>query len=318
MNGTTKQQGINLESPGLDWQIQGTGDFNQDGKTDILWRNQNGQVHVWLMNGTTKQQGINLESPGLDWQIQGTGDFNQDGKTDILWRHQGGQVHTWLINGTQVVGRVNLESPGLDWQIQGTGDFNQDGKTDILWRHQGGQVHTWLMNGTTKQQGINLESPGLDWQIQNGIKVVAPSGLMATSSYLAQLSNGSLIGKYSRDVDNAYGYQCWDLVADATGISGSSPYWIAGTWKRGVNVIGNGNVAVGTAIATFAGTNNSYYGTYNHTGIFAGYRRNSAGVIDGFWMWEQNVPNSPAIRKGFYSISSSGVSDADNYYLVSV
>jgi hypothetical protein len=35
-------------------------------------------------------------------------------------------------------------------------------------------------------------------------------------------------------------------------------------------------------------------------------------------MWEQNVPNSPAIRKGFYSISSSGVSDADNYYLVSV
>ena len=57
-------------------------------------------------------------------------------------------------------------------------DFNQDGKTDILWRNQNGQVHTWLMNGTTKQQGINLESPGLDWQIQNGIKVVAPSGLI--------------------------------------------------------------------------------------------------------------------------------------------
>ncbi|MEA5576832.1 hypothetical protein [Anabaena sp. UHCC 0451] len=74
---------------------------------------------------------------------------------------------------------------------------------------------------------------------------------------------------------------------------------------------------VGTAMATFAGRNNSYYGTYNHTGIFAGYRRNSAGAINGFWMWEQNAPLGSAIRKGFYSISSSGVSDADNYYLVS-
>ncbi|MTJ16630.1 MULTISPECIES: hypothetical protein [unclassified Dolichospermum] len=157
------------------------------------------------------------------------------------------------------------------------------------------------------------------WQERGGLTPAdAPSGLMATSSYLTQLSNETLIGKYSRNVDNAYGYQCWDLVADATAISGSSPYWNAGTWKRRVSVIGNGNVAVGTAIATFAGTNNSYYGTYNHTGIFAGYRLNSAGAIDGFWMWEQNAPLGSAIGKGFYSISGSGVSDADNYYLVSV
>jgi FG-GAP-like repeat len=34
------------------WKIAGTGDFNDDGKSDILWRNDNGSVETWEMNGT--------------------------------------------------------------------------------------------------------------------------------------------------------------------------------------------------------------------------------------------------------------------------
>ena len=30
----------------------GTGDFNDDGDSDILWQNTNGQVSIWEMNGT--------------------------------------------------------------------------------------------------------------------------------------------------------------------------------------------------------------------------------------------------------------------------
>ncbi|MFZ4555557.1 MAG: FG-GAP-like repeat-containing protein, partial [Pseudanabaena sp.] len=166
MNGTQVSGRVDLESPGLDWQIQATGDFNRDGQSDILWRHQSGKVHAWLMNGTQVSGRVDLESPGLDWQIQATGDFNRDGQSDILWRHQSGKVHAWLMNGTQVSGRVDLESPGLDWQIQATGDFNRDGQSDILWRHQSGKVHAWLMNGTQVSGRVDLESPGLDWQIQ--------------------------------------------------------------------------------------------------------------------------------------------------------
>lgn len=143
----------------------------------------------------------------------------------------------------------------------------------------------------------------------------SPSGLMATSTFLNQLVNGQLIGQ-KVDVDRDHGAQCWDLVAYATGISSSSPYWNAGTWKRGENVIGNRNLAVGTAIATFAGLNNTYYGSYNHTGIFAGY--DTVNGVFGFYMWEQNATADGAIRRGFYAINGSGMSDADNYFIIRV
>jgi hypothetical protein len=44
---------------------------------------------------------------------------------------------------------------------------------------------------------------------------------MTTSTNLTKLINGQLNGQYI-DVDGAYGAQCWDLVAYATGINSSS------------------------------------------------------------------------------------------------
>ena len=88
MNGTTLASGGAVAFLPADWQIQGTGDFNGDGKSDILWRNTaSGEVDIWHMNGTTLagRRGGSRCLP--NWQIQGTGDFNGDGKSDILWRN---------------------------------------------------------------------------------------------------------------------------------------------------------------------------------------------------------------------------------------
>ena len=39
----------------LDWRIAGVGDFNADGKADILLRHANtGALSTWTMNGTTR------------------------------------------------------------------------------------------------------------------------------------------------------------------------------------------------------------------------------------------------------------------------
>jgi hypothetical protein len=162
--------------PSSPWQIAGVGDFNGDGKSDILLhQSSTGQVYLWLMDGTTiSDQGspwiLGTDSP---WQIVGHGDFNGDGNEDILlFNSSSGQVYTWLMNGTTISdqGSVWILGPGSTWQIAGVGDFNGDGKSDILlFDSSTGQVYTWLMNGTTlsDQGSVWILGPGSPWQIMN-------------------------------------------------------------------------------------------------------------------------------------------------------
>jgi hypothetical protein len=107
----------------LNWQIAGTGDFNGDGKVDILWRyyGSGGSNSVWYMNGVTYVGGASLTSvTDLNWQIVGTGDFNGDGKVDILWRYygSGGYSYVWYMDGVTCTGGEFL-TPVADatWRI---------------------------------------------------------------------------------------------------------------------------------------------------------------------------------------------------------
>jgi hypothetical protein len=71
LNGITV---TSTNSPGgatADWVIARVGDYNVDGKSDILWRNStSGALVEWLLNGATV---ISTGSPGVatsDWQVQ--------------------------------------------------------------------------------------------------------------------------------------------------------------------------------------------------------------------------------------------------------
>ena len=124
------------------WTIAGTGDFNGDGMTDIIWSaTSNGQVQVllWFMNGATQIGGGPPVPPGSStplipptpWTIAGTGDFNGDGFSDIVWvqsitlscgRHQS-QVVLWFLSGTTVIGGGSPGTVDPSWILQG---MNED------------------------------------------------------------------------------------------------------------------------------------------------------------------------------------------------
>jgi hypothetical protein len=149
------------------WTVAGIGDFNGDGMSDILWRDNSGNVVIWLMNGAQALQGGEPGQVATTWSIVGTGDFNGDGDADILWRDSEGNTAVWLMNGLQFAQIGALGMVPLGWSVAETGDFNFDGKADILWRDTNSGAATFFyMNGTQVSQIVNLGVVPTSWIIQ--------------------------------------------------------------------------------------------------------------------------------------------------------
>jgi FG-GAP-like repeat len=141
-------------------------DFNGDYKSDVLWRNDNGDVALWQMNGSTLTTGSVFANISTAWKIASAGDFNDDGKADILWRNADGQVAIWQMNGATPTTQTVIGSVPTNWQISGTGNFNGDGKADILWRNTAdGSVAIWQMNGNTPTAQTVVGAASTDWKI---------------------------------------------------------------------------------------------------------------------------------------------------------
>jgi hypothetical protein len=140
-------------------------DFNDDGKSDILWRDTSGNVTMWLMNGAQIMQSGGVANVPSAWSIVGQHDFNNDGKSDILWRDTSGNVAIWLMNGTQITQSVGVANVSSAWTIVGIGDFDGDGKTDILWRDTSGNLAIWFMNGTQITQSAGVATVSSAWSV---------------------------------------------------------------------------------------------------------------------------------------------------------
>ena len=50
--------------------IAGTGDFNGDGMSDILFRDGSGNTAMWLMNGTSISQALGVGNVPTSWTVQ--------------------------------------------------------------------------------------------------------------------------------------------------------------------------------------------------------------------------------------------------------
>ncbi len=145
-------------------------DFNEDGMSDILWQNDDGQAAIWEINGTSQIPGGNSPidpNPGPSWKVIGSGDFNGDGQADVLWQNANGQAAAVEMDGAAVIGGGAVNpNPGPAWKAVGTGDFNADGLSDILLQNTStGQASIWEMNGNTLVGGGAVSpNPGPAWQ----------------------------------------------------------------------------------------------------------------------------------------------------------
>ncbi|MFN7172563.1 MAG: S8 family serine peptidase [Fimbriimonadaceae bacterium] len=140
------------------WTIDQTGDFNGNGRTDLLWKNAStGQYAIWLMNGNNVAQSTTFS--GLSaWTPVVVADLDGDGNDDIIWKNSStSQFVGWRMNGITILASGTIAT-APNWDIVGTGDFNRDRRADLIWANSStGQHAMWLMNGfaTTETRLFN-------------------------------------------------------------------------------------------------------------------------------------------------------------------
>ena len=117
------------------WTIMGTGDFNGDGMTDILWDKSQYNYEIWEINAN-KKKGWRIGRIAIGykkgWEVAGVGDFDGDGIADIIWEHGKKNFVIWKMSSS---GYVEDMWKGIrnGWEVAGTGDFDGDSVVDIVW-----------------------------------------------------------------------------------------------------------------------------------------------------------------------------------------
>ncbi len=180
-----------------------THDLNGDGFSDVVWRDNAGDLAVWLMNGTRVLQAAALGNVSNTWTVIGQHDFNGDGESDLVWRGGGGDLAMWLMNGSQVSSLASLGNVPVNWTVYGTGDLNGDGYGDLLWRDSNtGTVVAWLMNGAAVASTANFGAVAPNWTIlgdaNGGVLWRDNSGDLALwQMQEAQVANACSLGNVS-------------------------------------------------------------------------------------------------------------------------
>ncbi|NEO61840.1 MAG: hypothetical protein F6J98_15945, partial [Moorea sp. SIO4G2] len=172
----------------LNFEIQGTGDFDGDGENDdVFWFNKvTGAIQYWQGQGEEIKEmvldagEVNL----LEWELTEFADFNGDLKDDILaYKPDTGELAILTIDGETLVNQGIIERNGQPllitedsgWQIEGSGNFSGGDQHQILWREQNtGEVGIWEIDGNelvdaasvTRDDQLVLAPSSTGWQIE--------------------------------------------------------------------------------------------------------------------------------------------------------
>lgn len=135
------------------WLFNGAGDFNGDGRSDVIIRNvRSGQWYIYNLDGSEiiSRGYVPIES-AIYIGVQAVADFNNDGYSDVLLRNENtGEWTMSLLNNRTVLQEFSPPmSQVLSWEVVDAKDYDGNGSDDILIRNtSSGAWYLYLYEGT--------------------------------------------------------------------------------------------------------------------------------------------------------------------------
>jgi hypothetical protein len=127
------------------------GDFDGDGKQDILARDSQGRLLFYAGTGSTTGMFKAGIVAGTGWgsmlSIIGSGDFDFDGRDDVIGQNSAGELRLYPGTGDGAAPfRGKGVVVGTGWRgnlLTSIGDWTGDGITELIFRHQSGAVYQY-------------------------------------------------------------------------------------------------------------------------------------------------------------------------------
>lgn len=163
---------------GINWQVDGTGDFNGNGTQDILQHQINlGSDSMTLRDLVMAPGAVQVQSAqtmgviGANWQVDGVGDFNGNGTADILAHLDAGGVRTFevfTVQNNAITGATTVAVTANNISVGGVGDFNNNGTADFLVHQDVGTTRTDIVYNVVNNVVVGTQTvavTGIDWHV---------------------------------------------------------------------------------------------------------------------------------------------------------
>lgn len=129
------------------FRVIATGDFDGDGRMDLIWNRPQGDMQYWRGDGLNFASRQYFTQFPTEWTLVGTRDIDGDGKSDLMWhRARDGLLAYWIMNGPEILRRGAI-AVGGSWRVIAIDDFNGDGKADLIWNRPEGDMQYWEGDG---------------------------------------------------------------------------------------------------------------------------------------------------------------------------
>jgi hypothetical protein len=216
-----------------------SGDFNGDGRTDIVSQNTNGELRAWPSSGDLSADGRLFSGGGVlvgtgfrETQVETiiTADVDGDGTSDVIGRYADGRLRTWKSTGDLsadaklLTGQNSLAAklfPPADYPRILAADVTGDGRSDLIAQAADGSLSAWASSG-------DLSGATPLWQ--------EPARVIGTGFRESQVSlilTGDVDGDGKADLGARYTdgrVRFWQSTGDLTGLLRGGQSLVTGTF----------------------------------------------------------------------------------------